>query len=147
MKCSSVIRQIIVVAVLATPAMAPAASVFSRPPPPFLKVTSLDDLKTLARDLGLRADQVTTIDGIVTDAKARLASLRTERGQLEGALEAELAKSTPDETKVSTLVDRAGANEAAQQKTKLLGWLRIGRVLSPDQRRLLDAWSATRPTP
>lgn len=94
--------------------------------------------------VGLSERQAAEIDRIFLSVRAELRAEKAELEKQEAALSRLLAESNDNEAVVVRTIDRVEAARSALAKTRTLMLYRMHRLLSPDQRRKLEAFEQTR---
>lgn len=94
--------------------------------------------------VGLTEAQTAEIDRIFLSVRAELRAEKAELEKQEAALSRLLAESSDNEAVVVRTIDRVEAARSALAKTRTLMLYRMHRLLSPDQRRKLEAYEQAR---
>jgi len=90
--------------------------------------------------VGLTDGQTAEIERIFLSVRAELRAEKAELEKQEAALSRLLADSSDNEAVVVRTIDRVEAARSALAKTRTLMLYRMHRLLSPDQRRKLEAF-------
>jgi Spy/CpxP family protein refolding chaperone len=94
--------------------------------------------------VGLTEAQAAEIERIFQSVRDELRAEKAELERQEAALSRLLAESNGDEAVVVRTVDRVEAARSALAKTRTLMLYRMHRLLSPEQRRKLEAYEQSR---
>jgi Spy/CpxP family protein refolding chaperone len=94
--------------------------------------------------VGLTDAQTAEIDRIFLSVRDELRAEKAELEKQEAALSRLLAESSDNEAVVVRTIDRVEAARSALAKTRTLMLYRMHRLLSPDQRRKLEAYEQAR---
>ena len=90
--------------------------------------------------VGLTDNQTAEIERIFLSVRDELRAEKAELEKQEAALSRLLAESSDNEAKVVRTIDRVEAARSALAKTRTLMLYRMHRLLSPEQRRKLEAF-------
>jgi Spy/CpxP family protein refolding chaperone len=94
--------------------------------------------------VGLTDAQTAEIDRIFLSVRDELRAEKAELEKQEAALSRLLAESSDNEAVVVRTIDRVEAARSALAKTRTLMLYRMHRLLSPEQRRKLEAYEQSR---
>lgn len=94
--------------------------------------------------VGLSDAQAAEIDRIFLSVRDELRAEKAELEKQEAALSRLLAESSDNEAVVVRTIDRVEAARSALAKTRTLMLYRMHRLLSPEQRRQLEAYEQAR---
>jgi Spy/CpxP family protein refolding chaperone len=99
---------------------------------------SFEQLGELSQHLDLSAEQRRAIRALVDDGHKTAIQARAQLEIQQIDLRRALESGDPDPDKVGAMIDRLSGLEAAMRKARILTLLRIRRLLSPAQRKVLD---------
>jgi hypothetical protein len=88
-------------------------------------------------NLNLNTSQQLQWDDAVAQAKAAHEAMRASFGQINSALQAELAKSEPDLAAVSTIADSARQQNEGLRRSARDAWLALYATFSPEQKAVV----------
>ena len=91
------------------------------------------------QELKLTADQSAQIEQIVKSSAERLRPQKDELDKAQNVFSVLMAKNDADEGEIMRAIDRVETARYTMSKERTMMLVRIHRVLSPDQRKMLDA--------
>lgn len=101
----------------------------------------------VAQKVGIPAEKVKQVQDLAFAANEELIGLEAEHRKAQLQLERELHAASPDEKKVSVLVDAVGKAETAVRKNRLLLMLKVRKALGEDLWQKLEAFRRDNPPP
>jgi protein CpxP len=87
----------------------------------------------MVSELGLSQDQQTKLDNIMQQNRLKLIDLNASLQKEEATLEPLVSADSPDETKITSQIDRVAQARAELEKSHARMLLEMRRVLTPDQ--------------
>ncbi|HEY0191285.1 MAG TPA: hypothetical protein VGC42_09210 [Kofleriaceae bacterium] len=93
----------------------------------------------------LDPDQRAKLAQLRTDSDRQIAAAKRDLDEMSSQLTSSLADISASEADIARQIDDISKKEASIRKARILAWVRARSLLSPDQRKLVEAASKKRP--